>query len=385
MTLTRGFARNAATTPLDARLMDMAGVVSNADGSPRAGVMGGANPNIVTALATMNVAVAAAEFCTTKGKADGVMLFTNDGVVNVPITAAPVSNSRITVIWVKHNDNTTGDANSTPTFGTTDGAAAASPVKPAIPTGALELATLRVYAGTTAANGGSNVLTNTYTMTATRGGVVPFRTASDITAWTNPTEGQLAYDIATGDLYRYTPSGWKIDSTKIVPTSVSGTGASLVNGDVVLANATGTINIAIPFSTRFDHYLVEFNADTVNGDAGVSFQFRAGGSAIATNYYGTYEEIALGLGRSKNDVSNGTSFPLGRIALNGGACKLDLYRPMKTAGSKLFECRSIDGATYRREAAGYCSASSGSTIDGVLIIIGGVVVSSGRIRVTGII
>ena len=53
MTLTRGFIRNAVTTPLDARLMDMAQIVGNSDGSARTGVMDGDGRNIVTALATM--------------------------------------------------------------------------------------------------------------------------------------------------------------------------------------------------------------------------------------------------------------------------------------------------------------------------------------------
>lgn len=195
MTLTRGFARNAATTPLDTRLMDMATVVCNADGSPRAGVIGGHAPAIVAATATMNVTVAAAEFITTKGKSDGVMRFTNDGTVNVLIGNAPASNSRIDVIYVKHNDNTTGDATSTPVFGVQAGTAAASPVKPAIPTGALELATIRVYSGSTATNNGGNVLTNTYAMTAARGGTVPFRDATERAAWANPVLGQKAFQI----------------------------------------------------------------------------------------------------------------------------------------------------------------------------------------------
>ena len=210
MTLTRGFIRNAVTTPLDARLMDMATLVQNTDGSPRTGVLGAANLDIVTALATMNVAVAAAEFAASKGKADGVALYTNDGVVNVPIAAAPGANSRIDVIWTRHQDNTTGDGASTPIFGVTAGAAAASPTKPAIPTGALELATLRVYAGTTAANGGSNTLTNTYQMTAARGAVVPFRTKVELDGWTNPVDGQEAYVVGESSTYKRQGGGWRL-------------------------------------------------------------------------------------------------------------------------------------------------------------------------------
>lgn len=266
MTLTRGFIRNAVTTPLDVRLHDMALVTGNSDGSPRTGVLGHANASIVTTAATMDVNVAAAEFVTSKGKADGVAVFTNDGTVAVPITAAPVSNSRITVIWVKHNDDTTGDATSTPVFGTTDGVAEASPVKPAIPTGALELATIRVYSGTTATNGGSNTLTNTYQMTAARGGVVGFRAKADMTAWANPTPGQPAYVTVNSELYEWTGAAWTLilrPWASYVPTFTNFTlgngtlsakwqqAGSVVTGFIRLtlgttSALTGTMTISLP-------------------------------------------------------------------------------------------------------------------------------------------
>ena len=207
MALTRGFIRNAVTTPLDARLMNMASIVANVNGSPRTGVLG-FDSSLVTPLATMRVAVAAAEFATSKGKADGVAIFTNNGVTNVDIAPAPPSNSRITSVWVKHNDDTTGDADALPIFGTTDGAAAAAPSAPAIPTGALELAQLRIYSGTTAANGGANTLTHTYRMTAARGGVVPFRTKSELNAWVTAQYGQRAYVISTYESFVFGESGW---------------------------------------------------------------------------------------------------------------------------------------------------------------------------------
>lgn len=208
MTLTRSFVRNAVTTPLDARLMNMAALVANADGSPRTGVLGTANASIVATTATMNVTVAAAEFAASKGKADGVAIFTNDGTVNVLIGAAPASNSRIDVIWVKHNDNTTGDADSLPVFGVTAGVAAPAPTKPAIPTGALELATLRIYSGTTATNGGSNTLTNTYQMTSARGGIVGFRTKADLDLWTTAQPWQRAVVLANGSEWKWSGSTW---------------------------------------------------------------------------------------------------------------------------------------------------------------------------------
>lgn len=236
MTLTKAIpVRNAAPTPLDGRLADMAQVVANLDGTPRIGVLAHGQ-DIVTALGTMAVAVAAAEFVVSKGKADGVLIFTNDGTVNVAIAAAPASNSRIDVIYVKHNDNTTGDASSLPIFGVAQGTAAASPTKPAIPTGALELATLRVYAGTTAANGGSNLLTNTYPTTAMRGGVVPFRTKAELDAWTNAKPGQIAYTLDEQHLYTATGgAAWMPITGEWITYTPTLTGITLGSGGSVSA------------------------------------------------------------------------------------------------------------------------------------------------------
>lgn len=269
MTLTRGLIRNAVTTPLDARLMDMARHVANADGSPRAGVLGGANASIVSTTATMNVAIAAAEFGTTKGKADGLAVFTNDGTVNVAIATSPASNSRIDVIYVKHNDDTTGDANALPIFGVSTGAAAAAPTKPAIPTGALELATLRVYSGTTATNGGSNTLVNTYQMTAARGGRVAFRTKVDLDLWTTAVEGQDAVALASGGLYVFTAGVWVGTNTAFaVGSPIKGAapdGVPLLTqaGQVVVTTDTAG-NATITFPKAFPNGLISFSA--IDGD-----------------------------------------------------------------------------------------------------------------------
>lgn len=261
MTLSKSFIRNAATTPLDARLMNMASIVSHSTGEPRVGVIGTGPTALVTTTGTMNVAVGIAEFATSKGKADGVAIFANDGAVNVPIAAAPVSNSRIDVIWVKHNDDTTGDANALPIFGVTAGTAAASPTKPAISvTGALELATLRIYSGTTATNGGTNLLTNTYDMTAARGGSVPFRTKADLDAWTTPQAGQIASVTsdpvpALNGAYIRRGSSWtrafpqtaqQIDATNSLIDAVTEVGRGKLTG-----NNTVQVTKAVTFPTPF--------------------------------------------------------------------------------------------------------------------------------------
>lgn len=270
MTLTRSFIRNAVTTPLDARLMNMAAVVADANGTPRTGVLGPIGTNLVTASATMSVNIAAAEFATSRGKGDGVSIFTNDGVVNVPISAAPISNSRIDVVWVKHNDDTQGDANSNPVFGVTDGVAAGSPVPAAIPTGALELAQVRVYAGTTATSGGSNTITQTYRMTASRGGVVPFRTKAELDAWTTAPQGQYAVVLADGMEYRRlvtfwvdaigagstTPTigtGWQTPSILTI-SRANGLATFAFNAQAASNRAIGSIVATIPAGYRFNSH-----------------------------------------------------------------------------------------------------------------------------------
>lgn len=284
MTLTRSFIRNAATTPLDARLMNMASIVADANGNPRTGVLGPIGTNLVTASATMSVNIAAGEFATSRGKGDGVSIFTNDGAVSVAIGAAPVSNSRIDVVWVKHNDDTQGDANSNPVFGVTPGIAAATPDPSPIPTGAEELAQVRIYAGTTATNGGSNTITQTYRMTTARGGTVPFRTKAELDLWTTAPQAQTALVLATGIEYRRLAGVWVDPAGGGTGTAVVGGGwaapsvLSLTknNGIATLAfNATaattraiGSVVVTIPAGYRFNLHNLWDHAWGLLGAAG---------------------------------------------------------------------------------------------------------------------
>ena len=352
MALTRGFIRNAVTTPLDARLMDMARVVSNADGSPRPGVLGVLNGPLLTASgSTMSVAVAAAPFVTTKGKADGVAIFTNDGTVNVAIAAAPVANSRVDVIWVKHNDDTTGDATSTPAFGVTAGAAAASPTKPAIPTGALELGTLRVYATTTTANGAPNTLMQTYQMTAMQGGIVPFRTKAELDLWTNPLAGQVARTLDDGRLYERVGASWlSVLRGQIRPGAVSGAGASIAaDGAVVFTAvpASTVVQIRDIFTAKFSHYRL-VGMISAKPAAGYSVRGIVGTTPIATALY-TRSVSGYQFGaRADAAASAATDFgePLWIGNGSGGGFELSVLNPnVATSTVLLGQAASYGGTT----------------------------------------
>lgn len=290
MGLSRSFIRNAPTTPLDARLMNMAGIASNGDGSPRVGVIGALTTPLLTPTGTtapMTVNVAAAEFATSRGRADGVSIFANDGPVPVTITAAPISNSRIDAIWVKHNDNTQGDADSLPVFGVTAGTAAAVPVKPAVPTGATELGTIRVYSGTTAANGGSNTTTDTFAMTAARGAAVPFRTKADLDAWTARV-GQLAVVLSNGSTYVRGTSDW-------IPT----------------AHAAGILMRRSTTATTIPSAYTDLSANTFWTESNRSGGFAAYNNGVTVPYSGVY--------RINYSVSTTTIGVLAGITRNKGA------------------------------------------------------------------
>lgn len=309
MALSRGFIRNAGTTPLDARLMDQARLTQNADGSVRTGILG-SPPTLVTATATTNpmtVNVVAAPIVASKGVGDGAVVYANDGTVAVTIPAAPGSNSRIDVIWTRHPDDTTGDASSAPIFGVTSGGAAASPTKPAIPTGAVELATLRIYAGTTATNGGSNTLTQTFQMTAASGGAVPFRAlgasvspaAGTLNAWTTAQPGQLAViAVGTGDdgVYRFDGTAW-LNVARAVSTHTWVAGGVGDNGTVgptvpltrVAAESSNdefvTARTGLSVTVKRGLYVVTLTVSVgVNPITGRSFaQISKGGTLVSRN------------------------------------------------------------------------------------------------------
>ena len=210
MTATKGFIHGAATAALDTRKADVHKIVANAAGTPRLGLLTD-DPNIVIADASttpMRVAVKACGSVTQRQAGDGVAIWSNDGSIFVNLSAAPLSNSRIDVIYAKHNDTSHGDANDTPTIGVTEGDAAPSPTKPAIPSGALELATVTIPAGATATTSGGVVIANTYAMTAMRGGSVALRSSAEQTAWA-PADGAIAYRLDTDDLLARINGAWE--------------------------------------------------------------------------------------------------------------------------------------------------------------------------------
>lgn len=135
------------------------------------------------ATGTMTYAIAAHHWVASRGVANGPYRGALEAATTVATAPAPGSNSRIDVIWAKQQDTTAGipspDAATGELYGVTSGAAAVSPVKPAIPVGAVELATAVVAAGATSTNGAGVTITNTGRLTVARGAAVPVRSQAE--------------------------------------------------------------------------------------------------------------------------------------------------------------------------------------------------------------
>lgn len=212
MTLTRSLpTQHPSGLPLiDERRITMGVFARNSDGSARVGVLPAHTNPIVTGRASMGYDVAVFNAVTSRTSA-GAEEIANDATVTVVTTAAPGANSRIDVIWVRSQFVVLGDANNDVVFGVTQGTAAVSPTKPAIPAGALELATATIPSTATTTLSSGVVITQTYPYTAAAGGVVLLRSQAEQDAWT-PQQGSLAWRIDTQQLFEYMPNastpGW---------------------------------------------------------------------------------------------------------------------------------------------------------------------------------
>jgi hypothetical protein len=131
------------------------------------------------------------------------------------IPAAPVSNSRIDLLWIRATDPTEGEATSgtdgpgdapraVPIFGVSSGTAAPSPVAPALPAGAYLIATVTTPSG--AASIAGSTIVQSYGFAQLSGGTVYARTLALLP--TTAVEGDRAVALGTGVRYERTGSAW---------------------------------------------------------------------------------------------------------------------------------------------------------------------------------
>lgn len=210
MTLTRTLpTQNPAGLPLaDERRIYAGMLVRNSDGTPRPGILPAHTGALVTGRAEMAYDVAPFVAATSRSN-PGAEFVANDAVTRVVTTAAPASNSRIDVIWVRSQFALFSDASNDPVLGVTQGVAAPVPTKPAIPAGAVELGTAVILSTTTQTS--TAAITPTYAFTAMAGGCVFLRNQTEQDAFT-PQAGTIAWRIDTQQRLVYMPNattpGW---------------------------------------------------------------------------------------------------------------------------------------------------------------------------------
>ena len=155
-------------------------VVSDTAGRVRDGVFPRTTGALVTGTAGMTVNVAAFEGVVTRGVSQGAVLVANDGPAAVTIAAAPATNARIDVVYVRVLDSAppNSDGSAATSLLVVQGTTAAVPVAPAVPTGGMALAQVRVASGQTST--AAMTITQVFRYTAAAGGVVPVRDAADL-------------------------------------------------------------------------------------------------------------------------------------------------------------------------------------------------------------
>lgn len=204
------------TTTVEHRLQLAGLYAENAPGVPRSGVLGQATDQLVTARADMSYDVDPAALVISRTAAEGVYTPTLAGTTNVATGAAPGTNSRWDLIYIKQNDQAKGDADNAAVIGVQQGTAAATPTKPTgdLPAGAYVIAEARIFAGTTGTSGGSNTISQAWRHTAARGARINIRSATERAEITTPAKGLeiLRTDLnqvdAAGTVERWNGTTW---------------------------------------------------------------------------------------------------------------------------------------------------------------------------------
>lgn len=213
------FAVSGKASFMDAR-RDMSGlfVCDKNTMMPIAGILDRSQDNLVTGNSD-SMSVTVHPFNAVLNRY-GALLIQNDGNVNVPLNAAPSANSRIDIVYVKQNETRSpmSDSSDVPAFGVVEGTAAAVPVAPAVPDGALALAQVLVPAGVSNTAAAGVVITQTYIGAAMKGDMLRVQTSAQRDALTSVPEGTLLHNAADncdyvrkGDKWR----GWNMPWTDI--------------------------------------------------------------------------------------------------------------------------------------------------------------------------
>lgn len=210
----------------------------------------------------------------------GALLIQNDGDVKVPLSAAPSANSRIDVVYVKQNEKRSpmSDQSDDPLFGVAKGTAAATPVAPGIPDGALALAQVLLPAGVSNTAASGVVITQTYIGAALKGDMLQVQTSAQRDALSKVPDGTLLHNVADNRDYVRKDGKWKFNGTfteaDLVNKNRAGWDVVQIRGNVrngiangfFWLNRAGDWNDAKPWDSsqviKLPDYLKAVNIDT---------------------------------------------------------------------------------------------------------------------------
>lgn len=206
------FAVSGKASFMDAR-RDMSGlfVCNKTTMMPIAGILDRSQDNLVTGNSD-SMSVTVHPFNAVLNRY-GALLIQNDGNVKVPLAASPSANSRIDVVYVKQNEarSPMSDSSNVPEFGVVKGTAAATPVAPSVPAGALALAQVLLPAGVSNTATSGVVITQTYIGAAMKGDTLRVQTSAQRDALTGVPDGTLLHNVA--DNCNYVRNGGKWESS----------------------------------------------------------------------------------------------------------------------------------------------------------------------------
>lgn len=202
------FAVSGNASFMDAR-RDMSGlfVCNKTTMLPIAGILDRSQDNLVTGRGD-SMSVTVHPFNAVLNRY-GALLIQNDGDVKVPLNAAPSANSRIDVVYVMQHETREpmSDDSDFPVFGVVKGVAAATPVAPSVPSGALALAQVLLPAGVSNTAASGVVITQTYIGAALKGDMLRVWTSAQRDALPKVPDGTVVHNVADGCDYVRTPSG----------------------------------------------------------------------------------------------------------------------------------------------------------------------------------
>ena len=204
------FAVSGKASFLDAR-RDMSGlfVCDKTTMLPIAGILDRSQDNLVTGRSD-SMSVTVNPFNAVLNR-HGALLIQNDGSVKVPLNAAPSANSRIDVVYVKQNEKRSpmSDSSDVPTFGVAKGVAAATPVAPSVPDGALALAQVLIPAGVSNTAASGVAITQSYIGAAMKGDMLRVQTSAQRDALSSVPEGTLLHNVGDGNDYVRENGEWR--------------------------------------------------------------------------------------------------------------------------------------------------------------------------------